>query len=460
MNQRNEKSSKRSCLFLLFLIFGVLPISLLALGLLLWFGREASGSRRLKTRIATLAKQGYPHDDATAESFYKDRTDPTNTDAWLEIIETVKSDDFGASINGIPFLGVTDEPPRELDAVWREEQIARDFLAKWKSLSSEALRLSMDAKPVRFPIVFDSFNSIDQNRLTGLRQIARLINLQGFVAMRDGNSAGVRDAVGGLLGLSRVNSGEPMVVSHLVSMAIDGMAIGLLKDAIQFDTLSEADLNFLLPRTLALSNIGKDWETAFAGERALALPLFTDRKLAKSAGVFLPFANSRDAILYIDLIDSLLDQPTDDLQEFKARLRDVDNNLSSKRGISWLTQLDSIMTMQTAPAVSASGDAFIRRAIQHRIAALAIGLRLYEDRHGKLPSSLKDLSGLPMNLEQVSPSKVQSFGYSFEKPNARLWGGTFQDAFAIPTEPPKIDQGSEETDRTGAAFWSWELRSK
>ncbi len=458
MHERHEKASKRSCLFLLLLIFVVLPFSVLALGLLLWFGRESSGNRQLKSRIATLKKKGYPVDDATVETFYKDRTDPTHTNAWLEILTTINGSDFGTSTKGVPILGVSNELPTDLDAVWPEEQVARDFLERWKPLSSETLRLSIDATSVRFPIVFDSFNSIDMKRIQGLRQIARLLNLQGYVAMRDGNSAGVRDAVAGLLGLSRVNAGEPMVVSHLVSLAIDGMAIGVLKDAIQFDVLSETDLLFLLPRVLTLTDIGKDWDTAFAGERALALPLFTDRKRARSAEVMLPFSNSRDAIFYIELIDAMLEEQADDLAEFKAKLKAVENNLGSKVRASWLSQLDSIMTMQTAPAVTAGGDAFIRRALQHRIAATAIGLRLHERRHGRFPGALKELADLPLNLDQVSPSKKQSFGYRLEGKNAKVWGGSFRDAFDIPPVPRVIEPNSTEADSTGAVFWTWELR--
>lgn len=461
MNLRQEKSSKRSCLFLLLLFFVVLPFSVVALVLLLWFGREAAGNRLLKARMTSLANQGYPVDDASAEVFYKDRTDPTDANSWLEILATAGSAEFGASTEGVPVLGNVAEPPVELKEEWKEERAARDFLEKWKSLRSDATRLSKDAKPVRFPIVFDSFNTIDTNRMGAFRTVGRLLYLQGIVAMRDGDTAGVRDSVGGLLGLARVNAGEPMVVSQLVSQAIDGMALGLLKDAIRFDLLHEVDLRLLLPQILELSNFKKDWETAFAGERALALPLFIDRRKANAAGVTPVMSNSRDAILYIDLIESILDVPMDDLSEFKTRLQAIEANLEMKTKASFLAQLDSIMTKQTMPSGAALGEAFIRSALQHRLAAIAIGLRLYEKKHGKLPSELKQLSELSMDLQQVSPTKNRSFGYRLEGSNAKLWGGSLRDVFGIPEEPPMIAPESPDTgspDREQAEFWTWELR--
>ena len=220
----------------------------------------------------------------------------------------------------------------------------------------------------------------------------------------------------------------------------------------------EADLQFLLPRVLELSNIGKDWETAFAGEQAMTLPLFMDRKKAKAAGINLVIPNSRDAILFLDLFEATLDIPVDDLSEFKTKLQAVESNLDLKVRGSLLTQLDSIVTMQTKPSVSAIGEVFIRRSLQHRLAAIAIGLRLYEKRHGKLPSELKDLTDLSLSLEQLSPSRNQSFGYRLEGTNATLWGGSFRDSFAIPSEPPKAATATEENYLL--PFWTWELRTK
>ena len=398
MVPNNEMASKPSCLILSILIFVVLPFSLLALGLLLWYGRESSGRSRLKARMDSLSKQGDPVDNASVESYYRDRTSPANTDAWLAVLNTVSSADFKASTNGVPYVGIDVEPPVLTTDDWKEEEATLAFLERWKSLHAEVLRLSIDAKPVRFPIVFDSFATLLPQTHSS-RDLARLLQLQGRVGLRTRDSAVVRDAIDGLLGLSRVNAGEPFLVSQLVSMAIDGVAIGLLKDAVQHDALSEADLLVLLPKVLAATRIGTEWQTTIAGERGTALPVFIDPKKAQGMDVI----------------------------SFPGR------------------------------SCNAAGDAFIRRALQHRIATLAIGLRLYEDRKGKLPASLNDLSELPMDLKALAPTKDRSFGYRRDGNNAKLWGGTFQDAVHIPTEPPAIVAG--EPDHSGKEFWLWEFRA-
>lgn len=142
--------------------------------------------------------------------------------------------------------------------------------------------------------------------------------------------------------------------------------------------------------------------------------------------------------------------------EFKTKLADIESKLKAKAAESWLSRFDTILTLQITPAFNAAGDAFIRRALQHRIAALAIGIRIYEDRHGKFPKSLNDLSVLPMDVKQLMPTKDRTFGYRLESKNARLWGGTHQHMFSIPDEPPTIAAGEQDFD--GKAFWTWEFR--
>lgn len=132
--------------------------------------------------------------------------------------------------------------------------------------------------------------------------------------------------------------------------------------------------------------------------------------------------------------------------------------MTEQANASWITKFDSILTLQTAPAFAAAADAFIRRALQHRMAALAIGLRLYEDRHGKFPNSLNDLSELPMVVNRLELTKDLSFGYRVNGSNAKLWGGSYQDAFSIPAEPPVMVVG--EPDTTLKELWLWEFQVK
>ena len=457
---QSEKAAKRSCLVLSVLIFGVLPFSLLVLGLLLWYGREASGSRRLQARKSGLTKQGLPVDDSSLNQFYKSRTDPTHTEAWLSVLAIMSSPEFKSSLDGVAILFVSSEEPIVPEKEWKEEKVSLAFLEKWKSLHAEIVQLSIDAKAVRFPIVFDSFATM-LPQVQESRHVARFLELQGRVGLRSGDSAVVREGIDAMLGLSRVPSGDPIMVSQLVSIAIDGIAIGLLKDAIKYDVLNESDLQTLLPKVQLMLDVGEDWKAALAGERAMALPIFTDPTKARAAGILSIPGRSHDALLYLELIDVITDevQPWD-LQEFKAKLVEFDDRIKEIANAGLLSKFDSILTLQSAPALGAFGDAFLRRALQHRIATIAIGLRLYEDRHATLPSSTDLLSDIPLDLKRLAPTKSNSFGYRLDGYDAKLWGGTFSDVLKISAEPHRPEtEGEEAQSKSNREIWLWEIPS-
>ncbi len=456
MQTRNEKASKRGCLILSILVFVVLPLSLIVLLVLLWYGRESSGARRLKARLDAIVKQGDPIDDDSMDSFYKDRTDPTNTKAWLAVFATMASEDFKAFKNGVPYVGIEPEQPILPEGEWEEEQVSVAFVERWKTLFSEVIRLAVDAKPVRFPIDFDSFSTLLVNTQE-TRNVAALLVLQGRVGLRARDSALVRECIDALIGLSHVNAGEPLLVSQMVTYAIDGLALGLLKDALEYDVLNEPDLHLLLPKVLAAIHIGGDWKGVISGERAMALPIFSNPNKARSLGVTPVPGRSRDAIFFLDLTQSVMDIPTEDLSDFNAKLLEAEAKFIRQAQAGWLSQIDAILTMQITPAFGAAGAAFVRRALQHRIAALAIGLRLYEDKYARFPDSLGDLSELNLDTKVLSPTQDRSFGYRRKDGGATLWGSSLKDAFTIPAEPPEVSEVDPKS--TGYGFWRLELRA-
>ena len=463
MHTQNEKASKRSCLFLSILVFVVLPFSFIALGLMLWYGRQSSGNRLLTAREASIRKQGLPIDDASVDQFFKDRTDSTNAAAWQGILATMKTEDFKASLNGVGILTGVVEERIVPDHEWKEEAASLAFLEKWKTLHAEAVQLSIDAKPVRFPAVFDSYNTqlTYKTLVTEAReliQVAKLLELQGRVGLRARSSTVVRENVDAMLGLSQVPTGYPILVSQLGAIAIDGIAIGLLKDAIEYDVLNEADLQRLLLKVLSAVNMSEDWKATIAGERGMALPIFTDPKKARAIGIPSIPGRSRDALLYLDLTDEVMEIPVENLAELKSKLHDFELKVQEIAKASLLAQFESIITQQTFPSWRAAGDAFIRRALQHRIAAIAMGLRLYEDRHASLPSSLEALSAIPLDIKRLAPTNNTSFEYRKDGGNAKLWGGSYNDPLTIAVEPHAAQTDNEDNfSKHSREFWLWEL---
>jgi hypothetical protein len=445
-----------------------MPVFLALAVALTWYAREMAAQSRLNDRTAKLRTQGYPVDNASMQTYYTDQTDPTNTDAWLAILEFLKSDEFNESIKAsprLPYLGngiEFHEVPSQGD--WPDERSVRDFLKQWKRLHADITQLasaSPNQKPVRFPMVFNGFKTLLPH-VQEKRTIARLLSLYGSVALRDRDSAAVRAAIESILGTNQIIAGEPNLVAQLVSIAVDSYAIFLLQQAIEQDALNTTDLESLLPKVLAATTIGDDWVTMFSGERAMALPGFRN---PSNAGFDSTIALSRyvDANCYLDIMQSFQQIELSDLDEFRIQLKKCESAALASMNAGWLAKMDSVLTAQAVPSIAAVGEAFVRRAVSHRLAAHGIGLRLYEDRHGTLPESLNELTEFSLDLMQLKPPGGKPFGYRVDGTTAMLWGFNPRTSESVPVDPPitskdQPDASENQRDSSENNQWVWNLK--
>jgi hypothetical protein len=297
-----------------------------------------------------------------------------------------------------------------------------------------------------------------------MRSAARLLMLNGRVAIYDRNSAKTRLNIEALIGCSRTISGEPILVSQLVHIAIESMGIEVLRSALEHDVLNERDLMVLLPQILDGINIKPQWKIAIQGERAMMLPVFQHpERAADSEGLrWLP-GRSADTLHYLDFIEDVLAVPDNDFDEFRVGLDKVEQDLKKTFDGNLLQRFDSIMTAMMTPAVSAVGNAFIRNAVQHRMAALSIGIRLYEKRNGKMPTKLDDLKSLELGELTLDPAALlppgdKPFGYRVEDNQVLIWGFDVNQVSSTPSEPPPTADGipNAETNR----LWIWTLKTR
>lgn len=456
---KNPKKIKRSWTYVLVSFFIVIPLFVLTIATLIWLGREYAGQRHVKARIASLRKQGFPMDDSSLSAMYLASTDATKTHPWLELFQQMATPEFIESSRGVPYLSVDQKVPISPMTEWNEEKTTLDFLEKWKTLHSEIIALSVDEKPVQFPIVFDSITTLLPHNQQ-LRQCANFLVLSGNVALRQRNSAAVHDAIAGLIGLSHVNGNDPFAVSHLGSVSIDYKVTSLLKDAIECDAIREPDLSNLLPKVLANVDIGKEWQVAAEGERAVFLPIFFDAKRYKTFQSGHVQATARDTLHFIDCTQRYIDAPRENLLAFQSQINDVDREIANLANGNWIEQLDSILTREATMAYWSLGNAMVNRAVRHRMAAVSIGIRLFEDRHSHWPNALSELSEVGIDLKKMGPTDTIAFGYQNQITSAKLWGGTYGDMFKIPDVPPDFSDGESPDQPKANAEWLWNFDRK
>lgn len=445
---------RRGCwLYILLIVFG-LPVLLVGLAFAMLGWRDSAAAARLEARLASIRAQGLPVDDASLNTYYQSLTSTDQTDAWLAILEELESEAFRQSIEGVPiFDGKLEE--NELSAEpgqpWPAEARTREFLEQWSGLHDRTMRLSMDGKPTRWDLEFASFStSLEQTQ--ALRSAGRLLSLRGQLGLYDRDPAAVRRAVDALLGIPRVLEGEPFMVSQLVATALKGMGLELLKDALQQGVLREQDLAALLPKIIDRTKVGGSWQLSLIGERAMALPVVRNPGAHDSGlelGPRLPF-RSNDANHYLDLLEDALEIHTEDPIELYTKARELESKMNTELGnMNWFEQLDNIMTSMVTPAIAAVASAYSRSAIQFRITALAMAVRMYELEHGSLPESLDDVQPYGVTAAELMPPGGRPFGYEKrDDGSAVLWGFslTSREYDSVPDFPPVLEIGQPNID--------------
>jgi len=502
-----------------------LPLLLLIIGALVFMGRERSARRELNSRLEQLAAAGMPIDDATLLDFTDGLTSREHTDAWLGVLKQFGSKEFKEAVGGVPLfdpqIHTEIPPPGEAWPVdkWPAEQIAidaaasapeealelavsaegmgaidgvdehqmgmelqplmpeergvdeqtvRKFLARWSELHDRISQLSMkqlepNAKGVRFIEQYDSVNTL-LPQTQNMREAARLLSLHGQLALYDRDSGQARKSIEALIGCSKTISGEPILVSQLVTTAIESMSLELLKTGLEHDVFEEADLLALLPQFRSAIQICPEWKLAVQGERAMALPVFANPGMVGSGNVRIP-ARSRDTLHFLDHMQRILAIPDDDFDRYLAQLKAEEEVMNDLAHGSLLTTFDSILTNLMSPASGAIGGVFVRRAVQNRMAVLCMAARIYEKRNGKWPASLDDLKtlqleGLVIDPAELMPAGGKPFGYKVEEERVVLWGGNLRLDPVTPPEPLKVTEGDPNAEENEIWIWTMRIRVK
>jgi hypothetical protein len=463
------------------------PLFMIVVAVSSLFLRERAARDQFAIKIAQLRSEGMPVDNESMQQFINSLTSDQHVQEWLLVFASLSSEEFQKASDQVPALGthiqgeipapgqlwpdqlaqqnqVTDEAGDPVaassDTQYACEQTVRSFLDRWKELSEQAQRLALrqlnpDAQTVRF--ISDYKNQDIFGHQQPLRTASRLLRLRGELAAHDRDADQLSESVLAMKGCAAVIDKDALLVCQLIKGAIRNSAIDLLKTGIEMDLLNEKHLIEILIEMLEGAQIGSGWKTAMLGERAFVLSVFQvgfpGQQLSQ-----LQF-RSRDALYSLELFDRILDIPQDDLDQFLQGHKQHEMWLQQLRLGSWITQFDAALTSELAPSIDSFAKAHVQNVIGHRLAAIAIGLRLYEMRHGHFPEGLEELKKLNMGAEQLldpdqmMPSGGRPFGYQLENDHAVLWGFDLMKEHCTPDQIPDYSTSSE------LPLWVWRLQA-
>lgn len=452
-------TNKKLGIWILLGVFIGLPVILCGGVGVWWVGRNAVAQAKLDQEIEALRAAGYPVDDRSMTQYHAQLTDDFYTAKWLEVLGTLESQQFRDDSKTLPVLSAKAEIP-SFDQPWTQQTETEQFLAKYADAVKLIHEISVSDTPVRFPIEFDSFNTLLENT-QAIRTVNRLMTLEHEVAIRTDNAEREHQAIQAMLGSSIAIRGEPILVSQLVSVALHGIAVGAIQKSVQFGNMTDEQLRQLMERLAIFDDYQSMIEQGYAGERAMALPIYQDpTRFSDTSQVGAFGSRPIDALYFLRLLKKFEAIEKDDLNMVLAEGERLEAEFQSElENAGFVTKLDTVLTGLTTPALGAYMSAIARQVMQNRFAKLGITIRRHQLETGDLPDNLDALEKGDVKLESLTALDGDSFGYRKDSSGAILWGydmaglGGLQAGQIVPSEPPVTDpnQGGTEANE----IWLW-----
>lgn len=435
-----------------------------------WLSSFDSNRPFVEKEIERMRQAGLPVDNESLDTWYQNRTDPTDAREWMETGQFVLSSDFVALAQGVPqFDPKTPEDSEWTPDGWPAEAAARRLLKDTGPLREQIRTLSRKRIPVRYPNHFNSFQT-NLAHMQLLRGIARLLDVECDVAIADRDSIGLISAVQTHFDMVEVHRHEPFVVSQLVCSAIRRMAYAAIRKGIEQGFLDDSAIESLnkqlTEESLAFDSLRETFQTEMAG----ALPMFMnlDEYLSDDLGngsngfsrslmTGSRRARYNDIAHYIEHIQSLSNIDTKSLDAAIAQAEKSEEQLMHNvRSAGVLGAPGWIVTGVAAPAIAAIFSSFAEEKVQRNFLMHGLAIRRYQlkennQEHGPFPDSLEALSQIGFHSTDWPTIGPKPFGYRIEGETAVLWYMPNRVGKETQADPPTLDGSTPYADQLSNA---------
>lgn len=420
--------------------------------------REWQGRRMFSQAVDDLNGKGIPTNSEAMDLAYSAATSDADTEAWLDLFEKLKSDEFKEAARGIPHFDTSVEQAEGEDIYdtskdWKHATTAVHFVEIQRDYIEQIRKLAAAPQPVQFPIYFESMNTL-LPEVQDSRGLARLVCLDAQVAIYLGDSQRAYDDFVTLHHLVRHVETVPFSICLLVTKSIKSMALSILQKGIEQDLFTDTQLEAIDKILLENCDIGEEWRMSCERDLGMLIPVFLNPALASQKKSKALPARGHDGVYYIELMTRLAQIPTTDWDVFYHSVCEED--VRFKRDVrSWRGMIDLILTSLVAPAIPTLAEITIDRAQHYRQARLGVAIRLFQHKYGKLPVSLSEL---PPFDPDVRAFRQQPFGYRLTPTGATLWGGKFDgDYKEIPLAIPSLAPQTSESLDNRNYVWNLEF---
>lgn len=386
---------------------GLLLIILFVLGV--WI----AGRRGLSEELAQIREAGEPTSAAELDAFYAAPSGRDATQLWLDAIAPLDTPQFQAAAKGLPFVGANLDQIPEPGQIWPQLETAEALLAQHRrslELMHEATRQGGQA---RFPTRFEEGFAMPMPHVQQLRGGARLLALESAVEAHRGRIDAAIDSITAMFAAGRSLEQEPMLISQLVRMGLNGMARDRTQWLLSAVTLGDAQLA-RLDAELADCDYREPLRRALIGERVMGIEAFANPAALgdEQLGKLRLISSSRDETTYLRLMGELIAASAKAGPAAEAASASVEDQLH-QLGASAISKLRNPMTLLLMPAIGACLDAARRNEAGRDATRVAVAIERFRLGSDRLPKKLdeltpKFLSALPIDPYDGAPLRYRA----------------------------------------------------
>lgn len=348
--------------------------------------------RRLAKELERLRASGEPVTVEELEAFYE--VPPPGRDTtkiWLTALAPLDTEQFRAEGKDLPFVGEAELSVLLPGEPWPRLDQAEQFLSKYQRSLDAMHRAARQGGLARFPLNFADGIAMGLPHANQLRAGARLLELEAVVHSHRRRPDAAVESVAAIFAAARSLEQEPVLVSQLVRMALDGVGCARVAWLLSTDLLDDGQLA-KLDADLAAGDYQDSFRRALIGERAIGLRTFSD------PGSLGPeYANLRfhpfpagDQALYLQTMAELIAAaqkigPARQMavEQAEVRFKEAAGTTGGK--------LSHPLTFLLLPAIVPFAGAVRRHEAERNATRVAVAIERFRRSEGRLPATLDEL---------------------------------------------------------------------
>jgi hypothetical protein len=359
--------------------------------LLLWYGSWSAG-RRVEDQLRAIRDKNQPVTPVELNEFYAaPAPDADLTVLILDALRPLTSPAFGQAAQGLPVVGVSEDPIPPPGQMWEKLEAVEQLLQQYSASLKQLHAAHRKHGAARFPVDFQQGINTQLPHAQDLRAGARLLTLEAHVRAHRGDAHGAAESIQVVLSLADTLENEPIFISQLVRIAVHSMGYSLVRDLLPHAEFSDADLQ-ALQLSVQFANCRQGLRRGLIGERVIGMHTFQNpggAGIPPGPAVLIRVlgGGNQDLLLYLEFLTSMVDASERSWSDTRAAELVIDTKVKEIAS-SQTARLQHVLTMLVLPALRQASRAGMRCEAKQHLTDIAIAIERYRLKHARLPESL------------------------------------------------------------------------